>query len=509
MKNKLDVLFVIPGNLSQVYQSFAEEHAIEPPAKARLMAAYLMRRNCSVAVLDANILGMTPEQMAEEVSMADPHLVVLPVYGFNPSSSTHTMPSARVYAQAIKYLANMPILFTGTHPAALPEKTLREEPTNFVCDGEGPITVYELLQAIKSCDFVKKVRSLWYWEDGYVAHNAPAPLLDLNAEPALPGWEHMDPRKYYAHDWHTFYADYKLRSPYANPFSEEGCPFHCDFCNIQSPFRAGESLAAGAQSYRRLKPELFVAEVKYLVQTYGVKYFKIPDEMFMLHPGHVLGIAEGVKRHIIDEIGVEPNFWCYARIDTCRPEFLEPMRAAGVRWIAIGIEAADSKVRSGQDKKFSSEKISDVVARVQAAGIEGALNYIFGLPGDTMESMQATLDLAMELNSPFVNLYCCQALPGAALYRKAKKSGYPLPERNGGPGWIGHSQYAYQSEPFYSGLSLTPAQILKFRDEAHAAYYSRREYREKLLGDPRFGSGAVANIDRMLSRLPLPRELLK
>lgn len=508
--SKLDVAFVIPSDSPQTYQAL--EHAIEPPAKARFIAAYLMRRNCSVAVLDAAVLNYSAEKMAEEVLALRPHLVVMTIYGYNPSASTQTMVAARQYAQSIRDHAAIPVLLTGTHPAALPERTLREEPIDYVCDGEGPITVHELLQAIKEGGSVKKVQSLWYWEDGVVAHNVAAPLIDLNAEPALPGWIHMDPRKYYAHDWHTGYADREDRAPYANPFSVEGCPFHCEFCNIQAPFRAGENLlvqtngGTAPNSYRRLRPELFVAEVACLVEIYGVRHFKIPDEMFALHPGHVLAIAKGITERFGDSL----NFWAYARIDTCKPQFLEPMRAAGIRWLAIGIEAANSGVRSGQDKDFTDERIYDVVKRVYAAGIGGALNYIFGLPGDTMESMRATYDLAASLNSVYANLYCTQALPGSILHKRATASEYPLPERPGGAGWIGYGQYSYKSEPYYEGEALTPAEILKFRDEAFMKYYSRPEYRAMLLRDPLCG-GAVAlrNVERMLARPPLRRKLLE
>ncbi len=503
---KLDVAFVIPNGRAPGAYGPVVKDAIEPPAKTRFMAAYLMRRNCGIEVLDANVSDVAPDQMAREVMAADPHLVVIPVYGFNPSSSTQTMPSARAFAQAIKDLSpSVPILFSGTHPAALPEKTLRDEPVDYVCGGEGPITVHELLQSIKSHDSVGAVRSLWYrGTDGHhVMHNAPAPLIDLNEEPALPGWSLMDPRKYRAHNWHTFYRDPADRGPYANPYSWEGCPFHCNFCNIQSPYREGERLlqvagqATSKNSYRSLRPELFLEEVTYLVETFGVKYFKIPDEMFALNPAHVLAIARGVTERFGDSL----DFWAYARVDTCKPQFLEPLRAAGFRWLALGIEAANSTVRSGQDKQFGDDYVYKVVAEMNAAGIEGALNYIFGLPGDTMASMQATYDLAVDLNSPFVNFYCAQALPGSQLYREARESGYPLPERLGGPGWIGHSQYGYHAEPYYAGTALTPAQILKFRDEAQVAYYQRPEYRAKVLADPNLGAVALRNVDEWIASL--------
>ena len=505
--NRLNVLLIVPTNVSDLQGTKGSvADAIEPPAKARFIGAYLMRRNASVGLIDANVTNHTPDEVAREVKAANPYLVVLPVYGYNPSASTQTMVSARKFADAIKNEApEIPVMMTGTHPAAIPETTLRTEPSvDYVCGGEGPITVYELLQVLQS-EFmigISNVRSLWYREDGKIVHTEPAPLVNLNEEPALPGWSLMDPRKYQPHHWQQFYQN--ERTPYANPYSVEGCPFHCDFCNIQAPYREGEvqlvqlgKAKPGVNSYRFLAPELFVEEVTYLVENYGVQYFKIPDEMFMLHPAHVVKIAELINERFGDSL----NFWCYARIDTCKPKFLDPCRAAGIRWIGLGIEAADSKVRSGQDKKFGKDTIYKVVEQVRAADIEGGLNYIFGLPDDTMASMEETYHLACELNGTYSNFYCTQALPGSELYRRAKANGYPLPERPGGPGWIGHAQYSYESEPFYEGAALTPAQILKFRDEAHVGYYRRPEYRAKLLADPKFGRTALNNIDAWISHL--------
>src|SRR3989338_9472127 len=160
--SKMDVLFVVPRNV-QDFQVGTVPDAIEPPAKARFMMAYLRRRGCSQAIIDANLTEDTPEELAREVVAADPRFVMMPVYGYNPSASTQTMVSAREFAQAIKNLApHLPIMYSGTHPAAIPAKTLMDEPIDFVCVGEGPITVYEMIQALRAggaYSDIKKVRA--------------------------------------------------------------------------------------------------------------------------------------------------------------------------------------------------------------------------------------------------------------------------------------------------------------------------------------------------------------
>ena len=524
MESQLEVLFVVPMNVPDFKGGSGNvPDAIEPSKLSRIGLSYLDRREVPVGLLDANLKNNTPQEVADYVREADPRLVVMSVMGFNPSSSTQTMVSAHEFAEAIKAASpGTPIMMMGINPAAVPETTLMTEPAvDFVCDGEGPITTHELIQALAAGgdpSDIRKVRSLWYRENGVVAHNAPAPLLDLNAELAIAGWKYMDPRKYVCHHWHAYYQGLDKRMPYANPFAREGCPHKCDFCNIQAPYREGELAETllglrkpGVNSFRSLDPKLFVDEIQFLAETYGVRQFKIPDEMY----GNGDSYPAKVATLMLERLGSlcdEFNIWCYFRIDSVRVRDLELLRRAGFRWLALGIEAANSTVRSGQDKKFGDKYIPKIVNAVYDAGMEGALNYIFGLPGDTMETMQQTFDLACELNGLYGNFYCAQALPGSELYREAKASGYPLPERPGGPGWIGHAQYSYESEPYYAGNALTPAQILAFRDEKHRAYYMRDEWRRMVLAKPHAGEEAVRSVDewmRMIAPENLKRRLLE
>ena len=147
--------------------------------------------------------------------------------------------------------------------------------------------------------------------------------------------------------------------------------------------------------------------------------------------------------------------------------------------------------------------------RLHAADIEVGANYIFGLHGETRQSMEETRALAFELNTAFANFYCNQALPGSPQYVRAESAGYPLPARIGGPGWIGHSQYSKESEPFFEGMGLTPAEILRFRDETHVAYYRRPEYRARLGSDSKFGEVALTTIAEWIETVgSLKRDLL-
>ena len=153
MKKSIDVLFVNPGSRQQVYQNLSDEFsAIEPPAFAGLFATHIRRKGYGVDILDAHTHGMDSLEAAQRITQDyNPYLVVMVVYGYQPSGSTQNMTAAGEICRFVKEGdRTIKILMTGTHPAALPEQTMREENVDFVCDREGPGTILKTLEALKA-----------------------------------------------------------------------------------------------------------------------------------------------------------------------------------------------------------------------------------------------------------------------------------------------------------------------------------------------------------------------
>ena len=113
-------------------------------------------------VVDAEADELTPVQIAERVELIDPRLVVIVVYGHQPSASTQNMTGASLACTAIRQqMPSAKILMIGGHVAALPERTLREESCDFVAHDEGLQTIVDLLEAGRAGDNdYRKVRGL-------------------------------------------------------------------------------------------------------------------------------------------------------------------------------------------------------------------------------------------------------------------------------------------------------------------------------------------------------------
>jgi radical SAM superfamily enzyme YgiQ (UPF0313 family) len=148
---KLDVLVINPGGREKIYQQLSNSlTAIEPPLWSRLIAGYVRDRGYSVEILDSEAHNMGGDRVAQAVSEKAPRLTVMVVFGHHPSASTQMMFGAGETCRKIKDItADQAILIVGGHVSALPEQTLNEEAVDFVCKGEGPITVVQLLEALK------------------------------------------------------------------------------------------------------------------------------------------------------------------------------------------------------------------------------------------------------------------------------------------------------------------------------------------------------------------------
>jgi anaerobic magnesium-protoporphyrin IX monomethyl ester cyclase len=498
-RRKLDLVLINPSSRTQVYQSLGTKlAAVEPPVWAGLMATFCRRKGLSVAIIDAEAEQWVAKEVAERVEELNPVLAAVVVYGHQPSASTQIMTSAGLVCTAIKELSpTQQVLLVGGHVAALPEQTLREEHADFVAVGEGLHTLVGLVETLKTAvPELERVPGLGYRAEGRIRFTADRPLIaDLDGEMPGVAWDLLPMTRYRAHNWHCLGG--RERQPYAALYTTLGCPYHCSFCCIQAPFKSGESAAGireSTNSYRYWNSDTVLSQIDVLVNQYGVRNLKIADEMFVLNRKHVLGICDGLI-----ERGYDLSIWAYTRVDTIKEGMLEKLKAAGFNWLALGIEAGADRVRANVDKGFAQDEIYKVIARVRDAGIHIIGNYIFGLPEDDPETMQATLDLAMDLNCEFANFYSAMAYPGSPLYALAVRQAIPLPEK-----WTGYAQHSKDCLPLPTRY-ITARDVLQFRDQAFLRYYMSERYLR--MAAARFGPETAAHIKQMTA-YPLERDLL-
>ena len=498
---KLDILFVHPNASEKIYQDLGKKNsAIEPPIWAAMLANHCRSRKFSAAILDCEAEKLSSEESARIILDYKAKVICFTVYGQQPSASSQNMTGAIETAILIKQLTDTPIVFVGGHVAALPAEVLDENCVDIVLLNEGVYAISNLLSTDLSVEQLRNCKGIGFKDEGVIVLNEPERIVPKSLlSEDLPGmaWDLLPSfDKYRTTGWHSW-SNNSEQYPFAALYTSLGCPYKCSFCMINIINRTSNlpmTTSADSNIFRWWDPEFIIKQFDYFAEN-NIRNIKIADELFVLNPNHFQKIC-----NLIIERGYDFNIWAYSRVDTCKPQYLDILKKAGVNWLGLGIENPNQLLRQEIHKDhFVNVKITDLMQNMRDAGINIGGNYIFGLPMDTHESMQDTLDFAMANKTEMVNFYCAMAYPGSPLYKTAREKGWKLPKT-----YSGYSQHSYDMLNL-SNDNLTAAEIMAFRDKAFIAYNSDSKYLSLL--EKTFGTHAKLNMEETLA-IKLKRQIL-
>ena len=508
-ENNLDCIFLVTKSSKQTYQKLSQTYsAIEPPTWALLLAESTRSVGFKVDILDANAENLSQEEILKRIKDASPKLICLVVYGQNVNAGTTNMSGAIYTSEYLKKFLSIPISIIGSHVQALPTETLKKEKSiDFVFTNEG---VYSLRNLLNLNEFsprnLSKIKGIAFRNEDKIIINEPEQIVpNEKMDIDLPGyaWDLLPFKKkpldlYRAPMWHAEY-DFEKRTPYASLQTSLGCQFGCNFCMINILNRDDNDEIGVASNYSQMRfwsTNFIIKEFDKLIKM-GVKTIRIVDEMFLLNPKYYIPLCEQLAERNKDD---SLRIWSYSRIDTVkRPEILKLVRSAGIKWLALGIESGEKSVRLEVDKgKFEDVDVQKVIQKVHEADINVMANYIFGLPGDTKETVKKTFDLSLELCTAGWNTYGAMALPGSYLYKKALDEGKQLPDT-----YEGFSFHSYDTLPLPTE-KLSAKEIITLRDEAFNKYHNHKPFLNLI--ERKFGKESAKNIVEM-TKIRLKRKI--
>ena len=500
-----DILFVHPNASEKIYQGLAKNNAaIEPPIWAAMLANSVRTKGHRPEILDAEVEGLDYLSAAKRITEYKAKVVCFVVYGQQPSASSQNMEGATATARELKNLApDTFVVFVGGHVAALPMETMDKETCiDAVCQNEGVYTLHALLSLSKINDTeLKRVPGLVFRdrEGNVIMNESSAIVAKEDLEQDLPGmaWDLLPPlSRYRTAGWHSW-SNNTEKQPFAALYTSLGCPYKCSFCmiNIINRTKQGPNVTSqDSNTFRFWSPEFIIKQFDEIARQ-GVRNVKIADELFVLNPRHFEAICD-----LIIQRGYDFNIWAYSRVDTCKPKYLAKLEKAGVKWLGLGIENPNNELRKEIHKEgFQDVKVLDLINNIRDAGINVGGNYIFGLPYDTKESMEATLQFAIENPTEMANFYSAMAYPGSPLYNQARLFGQELPST-----YSGFSQHSYDTLNL-GNSHVSSSEILAFRDKAWDTYHSSEKYLNLL--ENKFGQKARDELDSTKT-IKLKRKLL-
>lgn len=290
------------------------------------------------------------------------------------------------------------LIIGGPHASSLPHQTLIETGADFVVIGEGENTLLELLQRLeKGQDSFHDIPGLIVSSDQKIIKR---PLIkELDSLP-YPDWEAMDPRECKK----APHGALIKRFPVAPIISTRGCPYECTFC--ASPYLWDRKI-------RFRSPENVVSEIEYLVKNFDVREIHFEDDNLTLNRKHAQRICELILDRNLDITWATPNG---VRVDTITPDLLQLMKKSGCYYIAFGVESGNEQILENIKKKTNLKVVEQAIRDTSEAGIMTQGFFIFGLPGETKETIEETIEFAKRVpldRAQFLNL---DVIPGSQLW---------------------------------------------------------------------------------------------
>ena len=374
---------------------------------------------------------------------------------FVVDTSTPSIYSDIAFADALKEkYPEAYVMLVGTHPSALPEETLgNARRVDAVALKEFDYIVRDVARALRDGGNPSDVLGLaWCDEARNVTVNDPYPFItDLDEIPFAAEFvkKHLDERDY-------FFA--ASAYPEIQIFTGRGCPAHCTFCVYPQTMHG--------HRYRLRSAENVVDEFQYIADNFpDVKEVVIEDDTFTIDKRRVATICE-----MLIERGLSKKLrWlCNARVNLDY-DTMVLMRKAGCHLIIPGIESGSQEILDNIRKGTTLEQVERYMADAKRAKIKVHACYMVGNRGETRETMQQTLDLAMRLKADTAQFYPLLPFPGTEAYRWAKEN-----DIRGD-----YSDYVKEDGTINALLELpglTAEEMVSFCDDARKRYYWRPGY---------------------------------
>jgi len=203
---------------------------------------------------------------------------------------------------------------------------------------------------------------------------------------------------------------FKNPGPFTVVYSSHGCPFKCIFCPA---------------NFSRLKLreiDNLIEELRY-INKIGIKNLCFRDMLFSGNKRHTIDVCQAIIREKL-----QFDWYCETRVDTVDRHILEIMKKAGCILIWFGVESGDDRILKSVEKEIDIAMIKDTFKACQEIGIQTGAYVIFGLPGDTEESILKTIDFLIELDCDFVSFIIAMPKLGTELRKKAIMQGWISPD---------------------------------------------------------------------------------
>ena len=382
MKKRKDILLAVPPKLTV---------STVPHLGLGYLASSLIRAGFEVDICDFVRDKMSFKDSVKEILQRQPSYVGLTIFSYNYFSAKRLIASVKQENKNIKFIVG------GSHVSALPDFSLHDLNADFAIVGEGEEAIVKILSAGGNYETIP---GLAFRTNGKVKINPECNLIEDLEKIPLPAWDLIFSRPY--DDSPGYFSP--RNTPSAPVLTSRGCPHRCLFCS---------SRVVHGTRLRLRNPKSVVDEIEMLARDFGVREIDFVDDSFTEKRSHALEICQEIIRRKINISWKTP---VGIRLDALDKDLLSVMSKSGCYQLGFGIESFNDSVLRLNRKPLDKTKIVRKIKLVKSFAIETMGFFILGLPGDTADSVNETIDFARRSPFDLVSFSCAVPFPGTEMF---------------------------------------------------------------------------------------------
>lgn len=391
-----------------------------------------------VEICDAAALDLDEKEVVSFIQKARPDVIAITI-------TTLTVQYAREVSRAVKALnPEVLIVFGGPHVSALPFENL--DVADLCVVGEGEETFSDIIKCFLEKKSFEKIKGIAYKNMGGTFINEPRPLIkDLDKLP-VPARDLLPPYTF------THVYPYRLDNPYYdNIITSRGCAYDCSFC-------ASKVVWNGKVRFRSMD-NIFM-EIDELVNKHKRALLFIKDDNFLLNKDRVSEFCQ-IKKKSFPKL----KWICHARVESFSLDLLKEMESSGCLELQVGVESGDDGVLQECKKMLSTEVARKAFELLKKTKINSWATFIIGNEGDSVKTVNRTIEFAKKLSPTYSTFLFLLPLPGSRCFERMSNKKYIKTYD-----W---SLYSWHGEPVFETELLSKKSLKDLRKKAYRDFYLR------------------------------------
>jgi anaerobic magnesium-protoporphyrin IX monomethyl ester cyclase len=371
-----------------------DRYSVVPPYSLIQMAS-LLRDNHTVTIIDANLDDLLLHELSTKIENIDPEAVI---FRFSPTTFENDMKIAGIVKSINNDITVIGLCWTL--------RTFAEEILShnieidvYVVD-DYEIVIPKLVDAISTNIDLRNISGIVFRSNNEVLKTQPeTEEVDYDCLP-IPSYDLLP-------SLNDYYINTKHGSPFTIMYTSKGCPYKCIYCTVRNTVWKGKSA------------DIILREIRYLLENYHIKTISFFDETFTFDRQRVVDLC---NKMVNERLKI--TWYCNTRVNKVDEELLRLMKQAGCKGMSFGIESGSQTILNNAKKGTTVKQAEDAIRMAKKAGIKTYISCMFGLPGETWETVHETIDFVKRTLPNGAQFNVTVPYPGTELNEMAINQGF-------------------------------------------------------------------------------------